>query len=36
MIGGIIVCHGRMAEELKAHLKGGPCDVRIYHRDLYK
>jgi UPF0042 nucleotide-binding protein len=25
-----------IAEELRAHLKGGPCDVRIYHRDLYK
>jgi UPF0042 nucleotide-binding protein len=25
-----------IAEELRAHLKGGSCDVRIYHRDLYK
>jgi len=25
-----------IAEELRAHLKGGSADVRIYHRDLYK
>lgn len=25
-----------IAEELRAHLKSGSCDVRIYHRDLYK
>ena len=25
-----------IAEELRAHLKGGACGVRIYHRDLYK
>ncbi|MGE5741556.1 MAG: RNase adapter RapZ, partial [Candidatus Aminicenantes bacterium RBG_16_66_30] len=25
-----------IAEELRAHLKGGSCGVRIYHRDLYK
>ena len=25
-----------IAEELRAHLKGGPHSVRIYHRDLYK
>jgi UPF0042 nucleotide-binding protein len=25
-----------VAEELRAHLKKGPYDVRIYHRDLYK
>ncbi len=25
-----------VAEELRAHLKKGPCEVRIYHRDLYK
>ena len=25
-----------IAEELRAHLKSGPCGVRIYHRDLYK
>jgi UPF0042 nucleotide-binding protein len=25
-----------IAEELKTHLKGGACGVRIYHRDLYK
>ena len=25
-----------IAEELRAHLKNGACDVRIYHRDLFK
>jgi UPF0042 nucleotide-binding protein len=25
-----------IAEELRAHLRGEACDVRIYHRDLYK
>ncbi|MGZ5498609.1 MAG: RapZ C-terminal domain-containing protein, partial [Candidatus Aminicenantales bacterium] len=25
-----------IAEELRAHLKGQSCGVRIYHRDLYK
>ena len=25
-----------IAEELRAHLKGSSCGVRIYHRDLYK
>ncbi|MBS1226603.1 MAG: RNase adapter RapZ, partial [Candidatus Aminicenantes bacterium] len=25
-----------VAEELRAHLKKGPYDVRVYHRDLYK
>ncbi len=25
-----------VAEELRAHLRKGACDVRIYHRDLYK
>jgi UPF0042 nucleotide-binding protein len=25
-----------IAEELKDHLKAGPCGVRVYHRDLYK
>ncbi|HDT13116.1 MAG TPA: RNase adapter RapZ [Candidatus Aminicenantes bacterium] len=25
-----------IAEELKNHLKAGPCGVKIYHRDLYK
>jgi UPF0042 nucleotide-binding protein len=25
-----------IAEELRAHLRGAGCDVKIYHRDLYK
>jgi UPF0042 nucleotide-binding protein len=25
-----------VAEELRKHLKGAGCDVRVYHRDLYK
>jgi UPF0042 nucleotide-binding protein len=25
-----------IAEELRRHLRGATCDVRIYHRDLYK
>jgi UPF0042 nucleotide-binding protein len=25
-----------IAEELRRHLRQGACDVRVYHRDLYK